>query len=105
MARPVSRAELARMFGISRAAVTQRCQGGWAAACERDRVDLDHPLIRAAALKRGVDLSQTDGVPTAPPKSAPPPVGEPTDIAETAKVKRAKPTKQRPEPESPEPLP
>lgn len=45
--RLVSRADLARIRGVSRAAVTKACQGPLSAACHGDRVDLDHPTVAA----------------------------------------------------------
>lgn len=43
--RLASRADLARMKGVSNAAVTIACRGALSAACVGDRVDLDHPAV------------------------------------------------------------
>lgn len=106
MARPVSRAELARLFGVSRPAVTKRCQGAWAAACEGDRVDLDHPLIQAAAQKKGLDIGKPARAPTATPKKAQPAPAAPTKPAKAALEAPSEPTARRrgaePKPELPE---
>ena len=107
MPRHVSRADLARLLGVSRPAVTKRCQGAWSAACAGDRVDLDHPLIQAAAKKRGVKLSsQTappDRLPTKGSKVAVKPVAEPTATPKVPASKPARTTKSR-QPEA-EPIP
>jgi len=51
----VSKAELARMAGISRAAVSQACgkKGKLSAACVADRVDLSHPAVAKYMAGRG----------------------------------------------------
>jgi len=95
MPRPASRAELARLFGVSRAAVTKRCQGAWAAACDGDRVDLDHPLIQAAALKKGIDLGEPAPAPTPTPKQAVTAPAAPTEVEKNAVSTPAEPTKPR----------
>lgn len=69
MSRFVSKAELARLRGVSKPAITKACRGPLAAACDRDRVDLDHPLVVAyldAKPKAGgaKGAPKTDGAPT-----------------------------------------
>ena len=55
MPRLVSRAELARIAGVSRATVTELCkQGSLVDAVEGKHVDLDHPAARAYLERRGV---------------------------------------------------
>src|SRR4051812_16804021 len=109
MPRPVSRAELARLFGVSRPAVTKRCQGAWAAACEGDRVDLDHPLIQAAAKKKGIDIGAPARAPTLPAKKAKAAPAAPTKVAVPTHAAPSEPTKLRraaeQEPDQPELLP
>ncbi len=39
----ITRSRLARMAGVSRAAITKACRGPLAGAVVSDRVDLDHP--------------------------------------------------------------
>lgn len=46
MPRFVSRAELARLAGVSAAAITKACKGQLAMACEGKRIDLDHEATR-----------------------------------------------------------
>lgn len=105
MSRPVSRVELSRLFGVSRAAVTKRCQGTWAAACDRDRVDLDHPLIRAAALKKGIEIGEPAHAPTTSRKKPVPRTPAATVDAEMPPIDVATPTKRRREPEPKPELP
>lgn len=83
MPRPVSRADLARLLGVSRPAITKRCARDLAPACDGDRVDLDHPAVKAAAMARGIKI------PKAPPPAPPRPiaVAAATDDAPTAKPK------------------
>lgn len=45
MSRLISRVELARHARVSKPAITKAARGPLAAACERDRIDLDHPLV------------------------------------------------------------
>jgi hypothetical protein len=52
----VSRADVARRAGVSRAAVTKAARGALSAACVGAAVDLDHPAAAAY-------LSRRDGPP------------------------------------------
>ena len=54
MARLVTRSELARVAGVSPAAITKACKGGLLAACVGKRVDLDHPSVVEYLEKKGV---------------------------------------------------
>lgn len=56
MPRPISRAELARLAGVSRMAITKACRGPLAGAVIGRRVDLDHESVRAYLKGRGIDL-------------------------------------------------
>jgi type IV secretory pathway VirB10-like protein len=103
MPRPVSRAELARLFGTTRANVTQRCRGAWAAACNGDRVDLDHESIQAAARKKGIDIGAPARAPTPSTKKPPPAPPAPTKVAKPAPAAPVEPTKRRRR--APEPKP
>lgn len=53
MPRLISRADLARRAGCSRAAVTQACSRNLADACHGDRVDLDADSVRAFLADNG----------------------------------------------------
>lgn len=97
--RPVTKADLARMLGISRAAVTQNCAKRWAPACVGDRIDTDHALIQEAAADRGVKLPKPDRAPTKVAKEPPAAHAEPTTPAKEFKSRGPKPTRQRPEEE------
>src|SRR4051812_7847965 len=93
MPRPVTKADLARFFDISRAAVTKRCAKSWAPACVGDRIDTDHPLIQAAAAERGVKLPKPDRAPTKAAKRAPAAPVAPTEPAKAFKSRGPKPTR------------
>jgi hypothetical protein len=47
MSRLISRAELARRAGVSKPAITKACKSSLREACERDRIDFDHPAVAA----------------------------------------------------------
>lgn len=97
MSRLVSRAELARRAGVSKPAITKACKGPLREACERDRVDLDHPAVVAYLQAKqpsalagkgplgGSDHAtaapKADAAPTAPTKPARRRVAEPTPPA------------------------
>jgi hypothetical protein len=73
MARIVSRAELARMAGVTKTAVTKALKTTLSAACSGDRVDADHPSVAEwLARENSRRTSQRDAgesctsVPTAP---------------------------------------
>lgn len=84
MTRTVSKAELARWAGVSRAAVTKACKGPLYDAADTDGVDVTHPLVRQWLAGHNVhslpeEVATPDGQdppkrkrPSAPrPKSAP----------------------------------
>lgn len=50
-----SRSALARLAGVSPAAITKACKGQLAAARVGKRIDLDHPAVAAYLTKKGVD--------------------------------------------------
>lgn len=93
--RLVSRAELARLVGVSKPAITQHCDSPKLRdACHGTRVDLDHPLVAAYFKARGkavppplAEATKTkpaggsDAAPSSPKKPRPPaptaPTGEP----------------------------
>lgn len=86
MSRLISRAELARRAGVSKPAITKACKSSLREACERDRVDVDHPAVVAylkakqpseLAAKGSLGGSENaaaapkaDAAPTAPTKPA-----------------------------------
>jgi hypothetical protein len=91
MPRLVSRAEVARLKGVSKPAVTQACRGLLAPACVRDRIDLDHPAAASYLAAPKGNGAKSDGAPTAPEKRA--------RIGRPAPTRSAKPVrKQRPAP-------
>jgi hypothetical protein len=63
MARLLTRAELARLAGVSAMAVTKRCAKELAPACEGKRVDVDHPSVV-------VWLKSKDRAPPSPAEAA-----------------------------------
>lgn len=100
--RTISRAELAKLAGVSKAAVTKQCAKGLAPACVGDRVDLDHPACRAWLAARGVKIPKADRTPTKPkkPPSLPPPA--PPKLDDYRKKGAGKPTATGPDHEVPE---
>lgn len=91
--RLVSRSELARLAGVSPAAVTKQCRKALAPACVDDRIDLDHSLVAAWLKAKGVDprprlarapaksrsaAARTDGAPPRSAKNASRPAPAPT---------------------------
>lgn len=90
MPRPISRAELARLKGVSGAAITKACKKQLLEAClDNGRIDLDHPAVRKYLGDQG----------EAPP-SAPAPTPEPTQPPSRTKRERTPPASP---PRSPEP--
>ncbi len=87
MTRLISRAELARRAGVSKPAITKACKGALAAACERDRVDVDHPAV-VAYLKAKQPLALADKGPLG--GSEPAATAPPADAAPTAPTKPAR---------------
>lgn len=66
----VSRADFARLRGVSRAAVTKACQGHLAAACRGDRVDLEHEAA-VAYLSAGGKVAPAKTIAPKPSKAQP----------------------------------
>jgi len=54
MPKMVARAELARLAGVSAAAITKACKGQLRDACEGKRVDLEHEAVRRYLEGKGV---------------------------------------------------
>lgn len=65
MSRLISRAELARLAGLSRMAITKVARTQLAGACVGPRIDLDHPSVLAYLAQKGV--------------TPPPPLAEPRE--------------------------
>lgn len=70
MARLDTRSGLARIAGVSPAAITKACKGALSEACVGKMVDLDHPAVVAYLKKKGVD--PTAGRPKRSKKADPP---------------------------------
>lgn len=64
MPRLVSRAEFARLCGVSKAAITKACGKLLAGACEADRLDVDHPAAAAYLGSKRSPAKRTDAAPT-----------------------------------------
>jgi hypothetical protein len=94
--RTISRAELAKLAGVSKAAVTKQCAKGLAPAAAGDRVDLDHPACRAWLAGRGVEIPKAARTPTRQPKSDPELPPAPTKSGGESKKRPSKPTTARP---------
>jgi hypothetical protein len=62
MPRLVSRADLSRLAGVSRMAITKACAKALAGACHGDRIDLDDEAVRKYLEKHG----KADAAPTTP---------------------------------------
>lgn len=75
MPRLVTRSELARIAGVSPAAITKACKASLSEGCVGKRVDLDHPVVVKYLRKKGV---------------------APTSDTVSAPAVRSKPTKRRP---------
>jgi hypothetical protein len=55
--RLISRADMARLAGVSKPAITKACDGKLLGpACQGDRVDLDHELVAVYLKKRGKEV-------------------------------------------------
>jgi hypothetical protein len=68
-----SRAEVARLKGVSKPAITKACRGALAPACAEDRINIDHPAAReylgAAWPKPSRARAHSDAAPTKPARS------------------------------------
>lgn len=96
MARLISRADLARRCGVSKAAITKACATKLAAGCVADRIDVDHESVRAYMASKGITLGGSAGAPTKNAKAAKKPPAPPTKSAKPAPNRRRKPTADRP---------
>lgn len=85
----ISRAELARRRGVSRAAVTQACARQLAPACVGRRIDADHPAVQTYLGGKPVAVTATARSPKKP-ASAPrrPAATDPDPQPPPAKAKR-----------------
>lgn len=54
----VTRAELARRAGVTKAAVTKQAQNGLSIACKGNRIDVAHPKVRAYVEKQRADQTE-----------------------------------------------
>ncbi len=116
-ARLVSRAEFARLAGVSPAAITKACRGLLKAARVGNRVHVDHPAAEAYLAGKGSSAAALDAgwggavVPAAAPTRAAKPgpkrppraARAPTKAAQKAKKAPRKPTTPRPSPSVPPP--
>jgi hypothetical protein len=119
MARLISRAELARLAGVSAPAITKACKKQLAAACHRHRVDLDHPAVQEylaskgrkgdlpgvqaksrAASAAGAQKSDSDRAPTSPGKTKGAASAAPTNSARARAGATPVATEPPPKPES-----
>lgn len=72
MSRLISRAELARIAGVSRPAITKACKKQLLPAMSADQVDLDHPAVAEYFATRGVAVPEKPkSTPRAPTKAKP----------------------------------
>lgn len=78
MPSPVSRAEFARIAGVSAPAITKASKGLLAPACVADRIDLDHPAAKAYLKSKGRVLPSPDREAAKRKKRAPSAKPEPT---------------------------
>lgn len=68
--RPVSRAEFARLAGVSSPAITKASKGKLAPACVGDRIDVDHPAAKAYLGDGRAAARVSARAPTKSPKQA-----------------------------------
>ncbi len=90
MPRLESRSHLARLAGVSPAAITKAAKTRLAAACKGDRIDLDHPAVAAYLADKGRKL---------PPKAAKARTAAKPDRTPTKAAKKA--PKRAPQPTTP----
>jgi len=98
----ISRADLARLAGVSNGAITRVCKTHLSAACQDDLIDATHPLVQAyiakADLKRGPRSDRGTGkVGGSAAKS----VARPTTKRKAGRKSRYAPTEGRPEAPAP----
>lgn len=90
----VSRAELARLAGVSKPAITKACKTFLADACDGDRVRLDHPTVVAWLKAKGRSVPN-DGAPPEPVVSPKPEPPAPTPSKKGKESPPAPPTEGR----------
>jgi hypothetical protein len=78
---PVSRAEFARIAGVSAPAITKASKGQLAPACVADRIDLDHPAAKDYLAMKGRSLASPDRLTTKGRKGSMSTPAEPTPTA------------------------
>lgn len=105
--RLISRAEMARIARVSKPAITKACGKQLKAACQGDRVDLDHAAAAAYLATRGVTApparparaaGKTDRAPTRPQEVDDFDIADPTDEPKRGRGRPRKPTDGEPEP-------
>lgn len=93
--RLVSRADLARIRGVSRAAVTKACHGPLSEACHGDRVNLDHQSVVAYLAAAGKVAPKEE-----PPAKRQPKTLAPKAVAKPKQATRKPDTQKRPAPKT-----
>jgi hypothetical protein len=68
--RLISKAELARRAGVSKAAITKRCAKDFLPAMVGNKINLDHPIIQSFLRDRGVDTPAPARAPAQSRKTA-----------------------------------
>jgi hypothetical protein len=103
----VSRADAARLKGVSGAAITKACRKQLAPALVDGRIDLEHEAARgyfgAALTERPAASAPTDDAPTSKTKTEPSAASAPTKGRKGKPPTSAAPTPPRPPKESPPP--
>jgi hypothetical protein len=95
MSRLESKAELARLAGVSKQAVTKACRKKLAAACRADRIDLDHPAVRKFISGGSRQRAVSDRARTAATERRDPAPAVPTPQPKPVKKSPARPTASR----------
>lgn len=101
----VSRADLARLGKVSKAAITKALKGKLAPARVGDRVNAAHPVVRAWLAARGINGAGSDGAPTETPKPKRKAPAAPTKVAPAVEKDGVAPTAERPQLPAEEPPP
>jgi hypothetical protein len=97
----VSRSDLARLRGVSPAAITKACRGVLAPACKGDRVDVDHPAAKAYLASGKKKRPRKDRRAPRPSKRAPKPAAAKTPKAKPGRKRRSSATAEAPVPPAP----
>ena len=92
-ARCVSKAEFAKLAGVSKPAISKALRGKLAAALVDDRVDIDHPASVEYLRTRGKTVPAR--APTKPPKKGSKPPPAPTRSAKKGAPEPPEPTEPR----------